>query len=105
MWKRRFVSLVLMVIMLTITPLVAAQGPLPPEEFTLSEPVIVETSRLEWVETADGQRQLVPAFTMEQRQESHLSRQNSPNSNVAHPSGWTMTMWRALQWRDRKSVV
>jgi hypothetical protein len=96
-----FVKVVLLVLFVLLfnTPVASAQEPLPPDAPVLAEPDIVETTRLERVETADGQTLLVPAFTMELTQDVRSSTRNSPKSTVPHPSGWTMTMWRALWWR------
>ncbi len=97
-----FVKVVLLVmfVLFFAATIVSAQELLPPDDPVLAEPKIVETTRFERVETADGQILLIPAFTMELTQEVRSSSPNSPNSTVTHPSGWTMTMWRALWWQQ-----
>ena len=73
---------------------VLAQDPQPPDAPTPTEPTITETTSFEWVETENGEKQLVSVSSIESVQTvsipSSIARKDRASSRA------TITMWRAL---------
>jgi len=93
------VLVLLLVVLLSVGPgAVLAQDPQPPDAPTPTEPTIVETTRLEWVETEDGKRQLVPVSSIESMQTVSIPSSSLQKSDASPLSRATITMWRALEW-------
>lgn len=101
MSKIKFVSVfVLLTLLLSVTPgAVVGQEQQPPNVPTPTEPIIIERTRLEWGETENGKRQLVPVFSVESVQTVDVPGSSIWEDGASPMNRATITMWRALEWR------